>query len=78
MTTPRNQDHDRSSHHDHDGGHESAVTRRLARFMVDTQADSFDAQDAMRELAWADGSIRGFWLDEADALVTFLGLEEAA
>lgn len=45
---------------------------RLARFMYDRQADTYDATPALRELAWADPAIRGFWLEEAAAVVGFL------
>jgi hypothetical protein len=52
-----------------------AITR-LARFMYDRQADSYDADPAMRELAWADLDIRRFWIVEATAVIHFLaGLE---
>lgn len=44
----------------------------LARFMFDRQADSYEADPAMRELAWADASIRQFWDDEAQAIRGFL------
>ena len=48
---------------------------RLARFLYDRQASSYDANPALRELAWADENIRGFWIDEATAIAAFLGLE---
>jgi hypothetical protein len=51
------------------------VELRLARFMFDLQADDYDADDAMREQAWADDGIRGFWLGQAGAVVSFVGLE---
>jgi hypothetical protein len=53
------------------------VSERLARFMFDLQADDYDALDAMRELAWADDDIRAFWFGQADAVISFLGLEAA-
>ncbi len=56
----------------------AAVDLRLARFMFDLQADDYDADDAMRELAWADDGIRGFWLGQAGSVVSFLGLEACA
>jgi hypothetical protein len=58
--------------------HESEVSRDLARFMFDLQADGYLADDAMRELAWADDRIHDFWLDQARAVVAFLGLEMCA
>lgn len=45
----------------------------LARFLFDRQADSYEADPAMRELAWADANIREFWDDEAHAILGFLG-----
>lgn len=45
----------------------------LARFLFDRQADSYDSDPAMRELAWADPDIRKFWDDEAQAIRGFLG-----
>lgn len=45
----------------------------LARFLFDRQADSYEADSAMRELAWADASIREFWDAEAHAILEFLG-----
>lgn len=68
-------DHSNRGHHPRRGV--SAVNERLARFLFDLQADDYDAQDAMRELAWADDNIRGFWLDQADAVVSFLELDAA-
>jgi hypothetical protein len=56
----------------------AAVTRHLARFMFDLQADGFEAVEAMRELAWADDRIHDFWLGQARAVVDFLGLELSA
>lgn len=50
------------------------VSERLARFMFDMQADGYDADDAMRELAWGDDNVHEFWLGQADAVVSFLGL----
>lgn len=44
----------------------------LARFMFDRQADSYDSDPAMRELAWADPGIRDFWYAEARAVLRFL------
>jgi hypothetical protein len=80
--------HHDDSHVDHTGAgrhsfepplsdHDKAVSERLARFMFDLQADDYDAQHALRELAWADDDIRGFWLGQADAVVSFLGLDAA-
>ena len=45
----------------------------LARFMFDRQADSYEADPAMRELAWADPDIQKFWDTEAHAILEFLG-----
>lgn len=45
----------------------------LARFMFDRQADSYDSDPAMRELAWADSDIRKFWETEAQAILLELG-----
>jgi hypothetical protein len=56
----------------------AAVSRHLARFMFDLQADDFEADEAMRELAWADNRIHDFWLGQASAVVAFLGLELTA
>lgn len=83
MTTVANRVHDTStSHHDERADHTPArgstdARDRLARFMFDLQADSYDAVDAMRELAWADDGIRDFWVGQAGAVVSFLGLEAA-
>jgi hypothetical protein len=52
-----------------------AITQ-LARFLYDRQADSYDADPAMRELAWADLQIRRFWIDEATAVIHFLAALE--
>jgi hypothetical protein len=54
-----------------------AMNERLARFMFDLQADDYDAQGAMRELAWADRNVCGFWLGQSNAVVSFLRLEAA-
>jgi hypothetical protein len=56
----------------------ATVSRHLARFMFDLQADDYDADEAMRELAWADDGIHDFWLGQASAVVAFLGLEQCA
>jgi hypothetical protein len=53
------------------------MSERLARFMFDLQADDYDAQGAMRELAWAERNARGFWLGRANAVASFLRLEAA-
>ena len=45
----------------------------LARFLFDRQADSYDADPGLRELAWLDPDIQKFWTDEADAIRGFLG-----
>lgn len=44
----------------------------LARFLFDRQADSYESDPALRELAWADPDIRHFWVVEADAIKEFL------
>jgi hypothetical protein len=44
----------------------------LARFLFDQQAEEYDADDAMRELAWADHLVRSFWLDQAQGILDFL------
>jgi hypothetical protein len=69
--------HDRTAEHTvgHTAENASAVGQRLARFMFDLQAETYDADEALRELAWADDRIRDFWLDQAGAVVSFLGLE---
>ena len=67
---------DRSAHRTADEARDPEL--RLARFMFDLQADDYDADDAMRELAWADDGVRGFWLGQAGAVVSFLGLEACA
>jgi hypothetical protein len=51
---------------------------RLARFMLDLQADDYDADGAMREVAWADDGVRGFWLGQAGAVISLVGLEACA
>jgi len=56
----------------------AAMRRHLARFMFDLQADDYEADEAMRELAWADDRIHDFWLGQARAVVAFLGRELAA
>ena len=69
----------RSAHRTADDAAQAApIQLRLARFMFDLQADDYDAEDAMRELAWADDGIRGFWVGQAGAVVSFLGLEACA
>ena len=44
----------------------------LARFLFDQQADEYGADEAMRELAWADTFIQSFWLDQAQGILDFL------
>lgn len=56
----------------------AVVTRHLARFMFDLQADDYEADEAMRELAWADTGIYDFWLGQANAVLAFLTLELCA
>lgn len=51
------------------------MIERLARFLFDRQAASYDADPALAELAWLDPGIRGFWIDEATAITAHLGLE---
>ena len=51
---------------------EAPVTDHLARFLFDRQADSYDANSAMRELAWVDPDIRSFWIAEAGAVLAFI------
>jgi hypothetical protein len=48
------------------------MTYDLARFLFDQQADEYDADDAMRELAWADPQISGFWVEQAQGILDFL------
>jgi hypothetical protein len=55
-----------------------AMSRRLARFMFDLQADDYEADEAIRDRAWADDRIHDFWLGQASAVVAFLGLELCA
>lgn len=50
----------------------STILEDLARFMFDQQADDYGADEAMRELAWADTNIRSFWLDQASGVLDFL------
>lgn len=50
----------------------STILEDLARFLFDQQADEYDADEAMRELAWADHHIRSFWLDQAEGILDFL------
>jgi hypothetical protein len=54
------------------------LNQRLARFMFDLQADDYEADDALRELAWCDEGVRDFWLTQAGAVVAFLELETCA
>lgn len=46
----------------------------LARAMYDRQADTFDADPGLRELAWADPDIRAFWEAEADHVLAVIGI----
>ncbi len=46
---------------------------QLGRFLFDRQADSYEADSAMRELAWVDPDIRSFWIAEAGAVLEFIG-----
>jgi hypothetical protein len=62
----------------HSAPDSAEVSRRLARFMFDLQADDYQAADALRELAWADDHIHDFWLAQARAVVAFLRLELCA
>jgi hypothetical protein len=64
--------------HERNTNDSEATVTDLARFMFDLQADTYDAHDAMRELAWADENIRGFWVDQAGAVVSFLRLDRCA
>lgn len=48
------------------------MSEALARHLFDTQADDYDADDAMRELAWADPQIRSFWIEQAGGILDFL------
>lgn len=50
----------------------AAMREDLARFLFDQQADEYDADVAMRELAWADHHIRSFWLEQAGGVLDFL------
>lgn len=82
MTAPRDPNHpgtDTEQRSGHAGVPDIVlVNSRLARFMFDMQADSYDADDEMRELAWADVGIRGFWVGQAEAVTSFLRLQECA
>jgi hypothetical protein len=51
------------------------MSETLARFLFDRQADSYDSDPAMRELAWADADIRRFWDDESQAILEHLGVD---
>jgi hypothetical protein len=44
----------------------------LARFLFDRQADSYDSDPAMRELAWMDPDIRDFWYAEEREIIGHL------
>lgn len=48
------------------------MSDNLARFLFDRQADTYDSDSAMRELAWLDPSVRDFWANEAQAIVLHL------
>lgn len=49
-------------------------SERLARFMFDRQADTYEADPGLRELAWLDPDISGFWVAEAEAVMAELGI----
>jgi hypothetical protein len=51
---------------------EETQEERVARFLFDRQADSYEADPAMRELAWIDPDIRSFWIAEAGAVLEFI------
>lgn len=51
------------------------MIEKLARYLFDRQAAYYEADQTQAELAWIDPGIRGFWIDEAAAIVAFLGLE---
>ena len=40
--------------------------------MYDRQADFYEADPAMRELAWIDPNIQSFWIEEAGAVLEFI------
>lgn len=44
---------------------------KLARFLYDRQADSYNADPEMREELWT-GGVRDFWLAEAAAILNHL------
>lgn len=53
------------------------MTEDLARYLFDQQADDYDADPAMRELAWADPNIVYFWIEQAKGILEFLSREGA-
>ena len=50
-----------------------ATVERLARHMFQRQADSYDSDPALVELAWVDTDIRAFWIAEATSVLSYLG-----
>ena len=54
------------------------MTERLAYFMFGVQARDYDATPEMTAEAWADPGVRGFWIDQAGAVLGFLAREGAA
>ncbi|MFC7362172.1 hypothetical protein [Nocardioides astragali] len=44
----------------------------LARHMFQRQADSYDSDPALVELAWVDPDIRAFWMAEAISVLAYL------
>lgn len=51
---------------------DGAGVEHLARHMFQRQADSYDSDPALIELAWVDPDIRAFWIAEASAVVAYL------
>ena len=49
-----------------------ASVEHLARHMFQRQADSYDSDPALVELAWVDPDIRAFWIAEATAVLDYL------
>lgn len=54
------------------------MTEQLARFLYERQARSYEADQETMDQMWAeDPGLRGFWIDEAAAVLAYLRLEHA-
>ena len=50
----------------------TAFVEGVARHMFQRQADSYDSEPALVELAWLDPEIRRFWIDEAASVLVYV------